>query len=394
MTRTLAQRTQLLKPSPTLGITAKAAAMKAEGKPVLSLSVGEPDFNTPSEICEAAIKAIESGRTKYTPSAGIPELREQIAGNYNQRFGQEVAPSQVIVSCGAKHSVFNALTVLVDPGDEVILIAPYWMTYKDQVLLAGGVPVVVHADADQGFVPTREQLEAAISPKTRAIIVNTPSNPTGATLPLETLETIAHLADRHGFWILSDEIYDRLVYQGEHASFAQLGSKIADQMIYINGCSKTYAMTGWRIGYMIAPKPVAQAVSNFQDQVTSNPTSFAQVGALAAFKMQEQEVEAMRREFDARRHHVLGLLREIPDLPVPTPNGAFYVFPDFRAYLSNAIPDDLTLAEKLLDEALVALVPGSVFEGPGHLRLSYAVSMETLTQAVERIAEFLRRNAP
>jgi len=382
----------LLKPSPTLGITAKANAMKAEGIDVIAFAVGEPDFPTPEPICRAAIEAINKGFTKYTPSAGTPDLRKAVAAKLERENNLKYAPEQIVVSCGAKHSVYNTMQVLLDPGDEVILIAPYWMTYADQVKLAGGTPVVVHTTGESGFVPTLDQLREAVTSKTKAIVVNSPSNPTGAVLPRQTLKDIAALALRHGFWIVADEIYEHLVFGGVQApSIAGLGQDVYEQTITINGCSKSYAMTGWRLGYAAAPLPVAKAMSNLQDQVTSGPTTFVQKGAVAALEMPMDIVETMRVEFDARRQLILKLLRDIPGLKVPEPHGAFYVFPDFSAYIGGQFATDEALATYLLTEGRVATVPGSVFEGAGHLRMSYATSREDIEKGVGRIAEALAR---
>ena len=368
--------------------------MQAEGIDVVSFGAGEPDFNTPESICDAAIDAIRAGFTKYTPSAGIPELRKAVANKFEVENGLKYTPEQVIVSCGAKHSVYNTMQVLLDPGDEVILIAPYWMTYADQIRLAGGVPKVVYTTSDSGFVPDPEQLKEAITSNTKAILVNSPSNPTGAVLPRETLKQIAALALRHSLWVIADEIYEHLLYDGEkHISIASLGKEIFDQTITINGCSKSYAMTGWRIGYAAAPLPIAKAMSNFQDQVTSNPTSFVQKGAVAALKLPASSMEAMRVEFEARRDLIHGLLTAIPGIKMPKPKGAFYALPDVSAYLGKGLATDLELAAYLLDEAKVATVPGSVFEGSGHLRLSYATSRSDIEKGVARIAEALKRIA-
>jgi aspartate aminotransferase len=366
--------------------------MKAQGIDVVSFAAGEPDFNTPDAVIEAAITALRAGFTKYTPSAGTADLKSAIVSKLERDNGLSYKPEQIVVSCGAKHSVFNTMQVLLDPGDEVILIAPYWMTYAEQVILAGGVPKVVYTTLESGFVPTYDQLREAITPRTKAIIVNSPSNPTGAVFPHQTLKEIAALALRHGFWIVSDEIYERLVYGGvQQESIASLGSDVYDRTITINGCSKSYAMTGWRIGFAAGPAPVAQAMSNFQDQVTSNPTSFAQKGAIVAFNLPADEVEAMRQEFEARRDLVVRLLRQIPGLRVPEPQGAFYVLPDASAHLTGDIKTDVDLAAYLLQEAKVATIPGSVFEGAGHLRLSYAASRADIERGVERIADALAR---
>ncbi len=381
----------MLKPSPTLSITAKAKAMKAQGEDVLSFAAGEPDFNTPEVVCKAAIDALNQGFTKYTPSSGIPDLKNAIVGKLDRENGLKYEPGQIVVGCGAKHSVYNSMMTLLNPGDEAILLAPYWMTYADQIGLAGGVPVVVKSDLSTNFVPDIEAINAKISPQTKLIMVNSPSNPTGAVYPKETLEAIAELAIKHNLWIISDEIYERLVYGTSHTSICSFGKEVQDRTILIGGCSKTYAMTGWRIGFAAAPKPVASAMSNFQDQVTSNPTSFAQKGAIAAFNMDASSVEAMRAEFEARRDLFVGKLREIDGLNVPTPMGAFYVFANVSNFLGNGISTDVELANYLLDEAKLATVPGSVFEGDGHIRMSYACSREDLSRGAERLGEALSK---
>ena len=391
-TLSLSARTGLLKPSPTLAITSKANAMKAEGIDVVSFGAGEPDFNTPQAICDAAIEAIQAGFTKYTPSAGIPALRKAVVEKLERENGLKYTPEQVIVSCGAKHSVYNTMQVLIDPGDEVILIAPYWMTYADQIQLAGGVPVVVQASAESGFVPTYDDLKAAVTSKTKAILVNSPSNPTGAVLPRETLKEIAALALKNNLWVIADEIYEHLIYDGEkHTAFASLGSEVYERTITINGCSKSYSMTGWRIGYAAAPLAVAKAMSNFQDQVTSNPTSFAQRGAVVALSMPADTIQEMRTEFEARRDLIHRLLTDIPGVKMQKPKGAFYAFPDVSAFLGEDLKSDLDLAAYLLEEAKVAVVPGSVFQGPGHIRLSYATSRADIEKGVARIAEALSK---
>lgn len=381
----------MLKPSPTLSITAKAKAMKAQGEDVLSFAAGEPDFNTPEVVCKAAIDALNQGFTKYTPSSGIPDLKNAIVGKLERENSLKYEPGQIVVGCGAKHSVYNSMMTLLNPGDVAILLAPYWMTYADQIGLAGGVPVVVKSDLSTNFVPDIEAIKAKITPKTKLIMVNSPSNPTGAVYPKETLEAIAELAIKHNLWIISDEIYERLVYGTSHTSICSFGKEVQDRTILIGGCSKTYAMTGWRIGFAAAPKPVASAMSNFQDQVTSNPTSFAQKGAIAAFNMDASSVEAMRAEFEARRDLFVGKLREIDGLNVPTPMGAFYVFANVSNFLGNGISTDVELANYLLDEAKLATVPGSVFEGDGHIRMSYACSREDLSRGAERLGEALSK---
>ena len=391
-THTLARRTGLLKPSPTLAITARAAEMRAEGRDVISFGAGEPDFNTPEPIRAAAIAAIEAGKTKYTPSAGTLALREAIARKLERENGLVYKPSQIVASCGAKHSIFNAMQVLLDPGDEVLLIAPYWMTYADQIALAGGVPVAVPTRGEDGFVPSLGAIAAAITPRTRAIIVNSPSNPTGALLPNDTLRGIAGIAIEADLWIVADEIYERLSYGAKVTSIAALAPAAMDRTITVNGVSKTYAMTGWRLGYAAAPERVAKAMASLQDAVTSNPTSFVQDGAVAALALPDAEVEAMRAEFEARRDLIVDQLNAIPGFRCNLPSGAFYAFPNVAGALHDG-ESDLEFAAALLNEAEVAVVPGSVFEGPGHLRLSYATSRANIEKGLERIERFVRERA-
>lgn len=389
----LSLRAGLLKPSPTLSITAKANALKAQGIDVVSFGAGEPDFNTPEAICETTIAAIQAGFTKYTPSAGIKELREAIAQKLTHENHVATAAEQVVVSCGAKHSVYNCMQLLLDPGDEVLLIAPYWMTYAEQIKLAGGVPVVVYTTAETGFVPTIAEIAEKVSARTKAIVINSPSNPTGAVLPRTFLEELAALAVKKGFWVVSDEIYEKLIYGETHVSIASLNDAIAAQTITIGGCSKTYAMTGWRIGFAAAPLTLAKAMSNFQDQVTSNPTSFVQKGAVTAFQLPPNQVESMRAEFEARRDLIVDLLAAVPGFKILAPKGAFYAFVDVRGALTSAVADDLALSAYLLEEAKVSVIPGSVFEGAGHLRLSYAASRHDIERGVTRIREAVAKLA-
>lgn len=368
--------------------------MRAEGIDVISLAAGEPDFPTPEPVCDAAVDAIRAGFTRYTPTPGMMELRRVISEKLWNENNVRAAAEQIVVSSGAKQSLFNSFTVLLSPGDEVILIAPYWMTYAEQVTLSGGVPVAVHTKAEDGFVPTKEQIEAVITPKTRAIVVNSPSNPTGAVFPRQTLKEIAAIALRHGLWVVSDEIYEKLIYGEEHYSIASLGSDILAQTITIGGCSKTFAMTGWRLGYAAAPLEVAKAMANFQDQVTSNANSIAQKAAIKALTMKSSAVDAMRAEYEERRDLVCRLLTGIPDVSVNHPKGAFYVMANISNYLGARFATDTELAEYLLEEARVATVPGSVFEGAGYVRLSYAASRKDLTEAIERISKALQALRP
>lgn len=385
-----AQRTGLLKPSPTLGITGKAQAMRKAGRDIVSFAAGEPDFNTPDPICAAGISAIEAGYTKYTPSAGAPDLRSAVAERLGRDRGVKYAPEQVVISCGAKHSLFNAITLLVDPGDEVILFAPFWMTYRDQVQLLGGRAVVVPCSADGDFLPDLDRLRAAITPRTKAILLNSPSNPTGAVFTKACLMGIAQLALEHGLWIISDEIYEDLVYEGQHVSIASVGGdEIADRSVIVSGCSKSYSMTGWRIGYAAMPATLARFMSDLQDQVTSNPSSISQRAALAALAMDAESTGRMRKEFHARRDLMVDLLNAIPGMEVRRPQGAFYVFPSVLSWLRGG--SDAQLAEQLLEEQGVATIPGSVFEGAGHIRLSYAASRDDIQKGVARVADFLEQ---
>lgn len=387
----LSARAGLLKPSPTLAMAAKARKLKSEGKDVVSLAAGEPDFDTPEPICEAAATALRGGLTRYLPTPGLPALREAVA-DHLIRFNKIPAePDEVAVSCGAKHSLYNAIMTLLGPGDEVLVPTPCWMTYVEQVRLAGAEPILVPATADQGFFPSLDDLKGAITRRTRAIILNSPCNPTGACLDREQRKAIAQLALRHDLWIISDEIYERLTYGADHGSIAALGKDVAERTVTVTGCSKTYAMTGWRIGFAHAPRQVAKAMCDLQDQVTSNATSFAQAGAVAALVMPDRLIEGMRDTFRARRDLILSLLRAIPGVSVEEPAGAFYVFPNFESRLSGRCKNDSDLAEALLEDALVATVPGSAFFGPGHLRLSYAASESDIRSGVARIAQFLDR---
>lgn len=385
----LSARAGHLQPSPTLAITAKAKAMRAAGEDVIGLAAGEPDFDTPLPIVEACISALRAGFTKYTPTPGIPELREAVAEKLARENGVSVEPSQIVVSSGAKQSLFNALMATVGPGDEVLLFAPYWPTYAEQVALAGARPVVVRSTMAGGFVPDPETISAAVTPRTRAIVLNTPCNPTGAVFDRSVLKAIAQTALRHDLWILADEIYEKLVFEGSHVSIASLGKEVLERTVTVNGCSKSYAMTGWRVGYCAATKALASTMANIQDQVTSNANSFAQKGAVQALRMPEDAVTAMREEFRRRRDLLLAQLRSIAGLRVTTPPGAFYAFVDVSAFLGPRCPDDLSLAEALLATQKVATVPGTVFDAPGHLRLSYAASVDDLTRGVARIEEGL-----
>lgn len=370
-------------------MSAKANALKAQGVNVIAFAAGEPDFNTPEPVCQAAIDAIHAGKTKYAPSRGVPQFRDAIVAKTQRENGFTCNPSQIVVSCGAKHSLYNAFQVLLDEGDEVILIAPYWATYNDQVTLAGGVPKVVLTTAAQGFIPEIDQIKEAITPKTKAIVINSPSNPTGAAYDAHLTKKIADLALESNLWIIADEIYEHLVYNHTHTSIASLGKDYFDSTVTVMGCSKSYSMTGWRVGFTIAPEAVTTAMANLQDQVTSNATTFAQFGAIAALNLDPTVVEGMRQKFEARRALGLRLLNQVPGLKGAPPQGAFYFFVNVEECLGGRISSDLDLADYLLDEAHVATVPGSAFDAPGHLRLSYACSEADIEEGIHRIQNAL-----
>lgn len=357
---------------------------------MVSFSAGEPDFDTPSAIVEAAVKAAREGQTRYTATPGIMPLREAISAKLARDNSVAASPEQIVVSTGAKQCLFNSMMALTGPGDEVIVFAPYWMTYLEQIALAGATPVVVRTSPESGYVPDRNDVLAAITPRTRAVIVNSPSNPTGAVYPPEFMRWLAEETDKQGIWLVSDEIYEKLVYGVEHVSLASIDESVAERTVTINGCSKSFAMTGWRIGYAAAPLEVAKAMSNIQDQVTSNATAFAQAGALTALTGAGSEVEAMRREFEVRRNLIVEGLRAIPGVECEMPGGAFYAFPQV---LAQKDIDDCALANDLLENALVATVPGSVFGAPGHLRLSYATSRSDIEKGLERLRIALTRIA-
>ena len=386
----ISARAAALKPSPTLAMTAKARQMNAEGMNIVSFAAGEPDFNTPEPVIQAAKDALDQGLTKYTPTAGLPALKQAVVNKLQRgENGIHVAPTQVLVSTGAKQSLANAVSALINPGDEVILLAPFWMTYESQVLVNGGVPIIVQGDAGNEFVPSLEAVREAVTDRTKAVMINSPCNPTGGMASLEFLNGLAEMAVEKGFWIISDEIYERLTYGKKHTSIATLSPEVAEQTITITGCSKTYSMTGWRIGFASGPEPVIKAMTNLQDQVTSSATSFSQAGAIEALNTPDTEIEQIRSTFERRRQLIIDLLSGVEGIEVNSPSGAFYVFPDVSSYLGEQFPTDMELAAFLLEEAHVATVPGSVFYGAGHLRLSYATSDEKIEEGVRRISDAL-----
>lgn len=364
----------------------KAKRMAEAGMRVVSLAAGEPDFGTPKAVCDAAEQAMRSGATKYTPSAGTPALREAIAAKFVRENGLDATAATVMATCGAKQALFNAFTVLLDPGDEVLVPTPCWPTYLDQIELAGGRPVPVPTEAGEGYALDPDRLAAAVGPQTRAVVLNSPCNPTGAVVADSSVEAIGRIAAKHGLWIVSDEIYERIRYGPPHVSAARLCDPA--QVVTVSGCSKTYAMTGWRIGFVHACREVVDAMVNVQDQVTSNPTSFAQAGAVAALNLPGDEVESMRARFQSRRDLILRLLDTHLGIAPPTPAGAFYVLADVRSWLAEG-EEDADLADRLLESAGVATVPGSCFLARGCLRLSYAASEADIEEGVAKMAGLL-----
>ena len=397
MTSILSERARNAAPSPTLAITAKANQMKADGLDVIGFGAGEPDFDTPEHIKQAAKDALDKGFTKYTPSAGIPALRKAICDKFARDNGLEYGPNNVIVSCGGKHSLYNVFQALCEPGDEVVIPAPYWVSYPEQVKLAGGTPVTIETTDATGFAPTAAQIEQAVTGKTKLFVLNSPSNPTGALWPEETIRALATLAVERDFLVISDEIYDRLVYDNKTAfSIGTLGPEVKRRTITVNGASKTYSMTGWRIGYAAGEAEIVAAMGRIQDSVTSNPTSIAQYAALAALTGPQDFLDDWLAEFDRRRQEIVVALNAISGLSCVTPGGAFYVFPNVRDLLGKRTPGGTILktgddfAAYLLQDVQVAVVPGGGFGAPDYMRLSYATSMETIRRGVERVGEAVR----
>jgi aspartate aminotransferase len=359
--------------------------MAEAGRRVVSFAAGEPDFDTPQAVCEAAERAIRDGRTRYTPSAGTTELREAVAAKFVRENGLAATPATVMATCGAKQALYNAMSVLLDPGDEVVVPAPCWPTYLDQAELVGARAVPVPCRADDGYPLDLGAIEDAVGPRTRAIVLNSPCNPTGAAYSDDEIATVGRIADRHGLWIVSDEIYERIRYGSPHVSAALLCDP--ERTVTVSGCSKSFAMTGWRIGFVHAPKAVLDAMVCVQDQVTSNPTSFAQAGAVAALSLPPEAVAAMTDRFRARRDLIVELLANRLGSEVRPPQGAFYVLLDVRRWAGEG--GDKALADRVLERAGVATVPGSFFLAPGTIRLSYAASEEDIDEGTARLAEEL-----
>ncbi|WP_221565152.1 pyridoxal phosphate-dependent aminotransferase [Alkalihalobacillus sp. TS-13] len=387
----LAKRVKALTPSSTLAITAKANALKAEGHDVIGLGAGEPDFNTPGHILESAQNAMNEGYTRYTPAGGLQKLKESIIQKLQQNQELSYVPGEVIVTTGAKHALYTLFQVLLDEGDEVVVPTPYWVSYPEQVKLAGGTPVHVEGKEENGFKLTPEQLQDVISDKTKILILNSPSNPTGAIYSSEELKAIGDVCLKHDIMIVSDEIYEKLTYFGErHVSIAQLSTELKEKTIIINGVSKSHAMTGWRIGYAVGNRDVIQAMTNLASHSTSNPTSIAQHAAIAAYDGTQEPVEEMKKAFEDRLNKVYEQLVKIPGFKCVKPKGAFYLFPNVTEAIEltgfNTVDE---WVEAVLEYEKVALVPGSGFGAPDNVRLSYATSLPVLEEALERIKNFM-----
>ncbi len=387
----LAERARRLAPSPTLAITARARALRAQGVDVISFGAGEPDFDTPERVKAAAVRAIAEGQTKYTDTAGIPELRAAVCAKLRRDNGLDYEPADVIVSVGAKHALYNICAVLVGPGDEVLVPSPYWVSYTEQVRLCEGTPVLVPTDEARGFQLDLAALRAAVTPRTRLLILNTPNNPTGAVFPREDLQAVAALALERGFWVVADECYEALSYEGRVPSIAALGPEIKAHTLVVNTCSKAYAMTGWRIGYAAGPREIIRAMTDFQSQCTSNPASMAQWGAVEALAGPQDDVAKMAGEFDRRRQAIVEGLNRIPSLRSRMPQGAFYAFPDVsglfgRRWRDRALASSADVTAFWLEEARVAVVPGADFGSDRHVRLSYACGLDTIREGLQRIA--------
>ncbi len=395
MKKRIASRMSALAPSLTLAISAKAKAMKAAGESVVSFGVGEPDFNTPEHIIGAAKTALDNGHTKYTPSSGLLPLRKAICEKFKKDNGLDYEPSQIVVSNGAKHSIFNACFAVLEEGDEVIIPAPYWLTYPEVVKVCGATPVYIECKKENKFKFSPEDLQAAITPKTKMLIFNSPSNPTGAVYTEEEVRAIAKVCEENEIFVLSDEIYEKLCYNGvKPFSMAAVSEKMKELTITVNGVSKTYAMTGWRVGYLAAPKDIAKAIDSFQSHATSNACSISQYATIEALNSPEEEVESMRKVFDGRRARLLELIGEIDGVSAVEPDGAFYVMLVVdglygKSYNGKVIADSVAFADVLLDAEKVATVPGISFGSPDCVRLSYALGDKDIEEGLKRIKAFV-----
>jgi aspartate aminotransferase len=391
----LAERAIHIKPSATLAINAKAKALRQKGVQVISFGVGEPDFDTPEHIREAGVEAIQNGHTRYTPASGINELKDAVVSMLHKDYGLSYRREQVLVSCGGKHAIYNLFQALLDPGDEVVIPSPYWVSYPDMVALAAGKPVAVSTLEADGFKLRAAQLAEAITPRTRMVILNSPSNPTGAHYERRELQELAEVLVNTDIAILSDDIYYRILFDGlEWVNIAMVSERLRERTYIINGVSKTYCMTGWRIGYLVGNADVVSAAAKIQSQSTSNPCSIAQWAGVAALKGPQESIAAMVQVFQERSHYVLGRLRSLPGVSCAQPAGAFYVFPNCshyygRQFRGRAITNSRQLAEYLMDEAHLAVVPGEAFGEDSCLRLSYALSMGELKEGFDRLSKAL-----
>lgn len=393
----VSERIRAIKPSPTLAINAKAVSMRQAGVDVISFGVGEPDFNTPAHIRQAGVEAIEDGFTRYTAAGGIPELKEAIVEKFRSDNRLSYEPGEVMVACGGKHVLYNLAQATLNPGDEVIIPAPYWVSYPPIVVLAGASPVIVETGEGEDFKLSPHVLEGAITPRTKLLVLNSPSNPTGSVYTHGELERLAEVVLRHNISVVSDEIYEKLIFDGRpFASIAQVSEELKEKVFVVNGVSKTYAMTGWRIGYVAGAREVIQGMTKIQSQSTSNPNSIAQKAAIAALKGPQDSVGQMVQAFDERRRYLVGRLNAMPGVHCNMPVGAFYAFPNFGHYFTSDpqgrdIKGSADLCEYLLTEARVALVPGIAFGADDFVRFSYATSLEAIKEGVDRIEKALKR---
>lgn len=396
MSLTLSEKAKRVKPSSTLAITAKAKALRAEGVDVVGFGAGEPDFNTPKNICDAAIEAINSGFTKYTPASGTDELKAAICKKFHDFNHLTYVPQQIVVSNGGKQGLQNVFSAILNPGDEVIVPAPYWLSYPEMIKLADGKPVYVVATKENGYKVTAQQIEEAITPNTKALVLNSPSNPTGSIYTRNELKEIADVVVKHDIYVVADEMYENLIYGAEeHVSIASLGDEIYKRTITCSGLSKSYAMTGWRIGYVGASLEIAKLMSAIQSHETSNPNSIAQKAAVEALTGPQDTVDVMKEEFDKRRKYMYDRICKMPYISCNEPKGAFYMFIDAselsqKSYQGNTIGNAAEIARILLDDYSVAIIPCADFGFPNHFRLSYAISIESIEKGLDRIEEFLK----
>ena len=395
MALTLSRKAQAVKPSSTLAITAKAKEMRASGIDVVGFGAGEPDFNTPDNVCEAAIKAIHDGFTKYTPASGTNELKEAISRKFKEFNKLDYAPNQIVISNGGKHSLTNIFTAILNPGDEVIILAPFWLSYPEMVKMADGVPVIVYATKENGYKVTAEQIKAACTDKTKAVVINSPSNPTGMIYNREELQAIADVIVEQDIYAVADEMYEYLIYGGEeHVSIASLGEEIYKRTITCSGLSKSYSMTGWRLGYTGSSVEIAKLMSSVQSHATSNPNSIAQKAAVEALNGPQEALAEMKEAFNARREYMFKRVSAMPYVEVQEPKGAFYLYVDLGSaiglsYKDRVIANAADAADVLIQEFATAVIPCADFGGPNNIRLSYAISMEEIAKGLDRIESFL-----